>query len=102
MTDEGKELIKQNSLLPASQRKTDKELAKELNVSKQTISLTKALLGCQIKNKPSICIDNVESFLKEYDEAPFGGRKEIMERYGFTSLQSLRSTVTRLRKERQK
>lgn len=95
--------IRRNSLLPARERLTAKQMAIRLNVSSHTIAYTKRRLGALNEDKPLNRIGkdeaSIRSFLQEVDEAGFGNRKALADKYGFTSLSSLHTTASILRKK---
>lgn len=95
--------IRRNSLLPASERLTAKQMALRLNVSSHTIAYTKRRLGALNEDKPLNRIGkdeaSIRAFLQEVDEAGFGNRKALADKYGFTSLSSLHTTASILRKK---
>lgn len=95
--------IRRNSMLPASVRLTSKQMALKHHVSPQTIAYTKRRLGALNDDKPLNRIGkdeaSISAFLKEVDEAGFGNRKALADKYGFTSLSSLHTTASILRKK---
>ncbi len=103
ITDEIKEELRKNSLLPANERLTDNEFAKKFGLSRATVVNTKHRIGLQTKCKPTNAIGtdkaSLAAFLKEYDEAGFGGKKALMNKYGFKSLHSIHSTITQIRRK---
>lgn len=103
VTSEIEEDIRRNSMLPASKRLTSKQMALRHNVSTQTIAYTKRRLGAlnfdKPKNRIGNDIESIASFLQEVDEAGFGKKKDLVEKYGFTSLTSLHTTASLLRQK---
>lgn len=103
VTREIEEDIRRNSMLPASVRLTSKQMALRHHVSPQTIAYTKKRLDALNDDKPMNRIGKDEAsisvFLKDVDEAGYGNRKALVEKYGFTSLASLHTTASLLRKK---
>lgn len=102
MTEEGIRLIADNSKLPAGERMTVSQIAKLLKVSTQTVNLVKKKIGLTC-SKPSDLIGNdiesIKSFLHEYDTTEFGCHKNMLDKYGFLNINSMRTRVSQLRKK---